>query len=216
MRDFMGRRLVSRRRWIASIILALAVFLSAAYLFGVREARFFLVPSHSMEPTLLPNDYLVTLSQKEYQPGDIVVLTDPEEPGSHVVKRIVALPGQTVYIDGGALFINGAYASEPYIREPMNAILQPYPVPEGCVMVLGDNRNESEDSLSWGWRLRHRSMNRSVTDPPPSRVEPDDVLCPSISSIIGQVCYIYNPIPRMGSVKSYPLTTAHYATAHRD
>lgn len=128
------------------ILIFLVVF---AYLFAVRGMRFFLVPSSSMAPTLNPDDYIVTLNAGEYRPGDIVVVRDFSN-GSreYVVKRIVATGGDTVSAEGGALFRNGNYVSEPYVREPMEYSFPPVEVEEGNVFVLGDNRNRSDDSHS--------------------------------------------------------------------
>ena len=171
---------VSRTRFVLSIVLALTIIGGSLYFFGARHMRFFLVPSSSMEPTLYPSDYLITMKEPVYRRGDIVVLRDPNDPDSYLVKRIVGLPGDTIAIAAGALFINGKYASEPYIKEPMQTELAPINVGEGEYFVLGDNRNQSEDSATW---------RRGVPE----------------NSIIGKVRWIYSPISRMGPVSSYPL-----------
>jgi len=162
------------------IILVIAAFI--AYLAAFRDLSMFLVPSGSMEPTLYSRDYLITLAEDLYRRGDIVVIRDPADPKSFLVKRIVGLPSDRVEILGGALFINDQYASEPYVKEPMEFGFGPYTVPDGDVFVLGDNRNNSEDSVTW---------KRAVP----------------ASTIIGKVRFIYNPISRMGPVDSFPLTT---------
>lgn len=162
------------------IILFAAVFI---YLRIFRGMDFFLVPSSSMEPALMPGDYLVTFDQAPYQRGDIVVLKPPIEEEAFMVKRIVGVPGDTIEIEGGCLFINGEYASEPYLPEPMQfSFSPPYEVEPGHFFVMGDNRNNSEDSATWR-----------------KTVPSEDVL--------GQVTYIYSPMDRMGRVKSYPLTS---------
>ena len=148
-----------------------------------RGISFFLVPSSSMLPTLQKGDYILTLTDDRYLRGDIVVLKDLENGGEgFLVKRITAIGGDKVAIRSGGLFLNGEYASEPYVREPMNADFGPITVPQGEVFVLGDNRNESEDSSVW----------KEPTVP--------------VESIIGRVRYIYLPWSRMGTVSSYPLT----------
>lgn len=158
----------------------LAVCLVLLYLFWIREMRFFLVPSASMEPTLLVGDQLVTLSGKEYRRGDIVVLEDPEEAGGQLVKRIAGLGGERVHVQGGALRINGEYVSEPYIAEPMRYEMEgEVTVPEGHFFVLGDNRNNSDDSHT-----------RGATIP--------------ASDVIGKVRFIYYPYARFGPVRGYP------------
>lgn len=164
-----------------------AVFLFALvviFLFGIRGMRPFLVPSSSMEPTLLPSDYIFAVKEGTYMRGDIVVLTDPLDPESFMVKRIVGVPGDTIEIQGGALLIDGEYASEPYIKEPMEFGFGPLEVQAGEIFVLGDNRNESEDCARWGKAI-------------------------PASLLTGRVAFIYNPVSRMGVVKSYPLTTTN-------
>lgn len=158
----------------------LCLGLLCVYLFLWREMRFFTVPSASMEPTLYPGDYLVTLNKTEYKRGDIVVFRDMAT-SENLVKRIAGLPGDTLSVGAGALFINGDYASEPYIKEPMTyTIEKPVKVPEGKIFVLGDNRNESGDS----------STNLETFP---------------LDSIVGKVRYLYFPYARMGPVASYPL-----------
>lgn len=159
----------------------LVVCLALLYLLVGRNMKFFLVPSSSMEPTLLPADYLLTLSEKTYQRGDIIVFDDPMEPGSHLVKRIVGLPGDTVEIFDGVLLINGEYASEPFTREPMDYTMDPFTVPEGEVFVLGDNRNYSDDSHVWA--------DKSI----------------GLDTIVGRVRLVYLPFDRMHFVDRFPL-----------
>lgn len=173
---------MSQTRFLTSLFVAFSIAFLSVYAFGYRGVRFFLVPSSSMEPTLYPSDYLITVKEPAYKRGDIVVLRDPQDRESYIVKRIVGLPGDTIAIAAGALFINGKYASEPYIKEPMETELSPITVPEGEYFVLGDNRNNSEDSATW---------RRGIP----------------IQDVIGKVRWIYNPISRMGPVASYPLAS---------
>lgn len=170
-----------RTRTRAAAYVALVCVLYILYLFVWQGMRFFLVPSDSMEPTLLSRDYLVSFRQTEYRRGEIVVIKDPEEEGNFLVKRIVGVGGDTIEIQGGALFLNGKYASEPYMKEPMEFAFDLMTVPRGEVFVLGDNRNKSEDSVTW---------KRAIP----------------LSDVVGKVYAIYNPISRMGGVRSYPLT----------
>jgi signal peptidase I len=163
--------------------------------------RFFLVPSESMMPGLLPNDYLVTFRASTYSRGDVVVLYDPldQTAGVYLVKRIVAVAGDRVRIEGGALFLNGLYASEPYIAEPMRYDflagedeVSEYTVPEGEILVLGDNRNHSEDGSSEEWRTTGVFYRPSVP----------------LDSIVGRVYAVYLPWSRMKKVIHFPLRNA--------
>lgn len=162
------------------------------YFFAWRNARFFIVPTGSMEPTLYPEDMIVTLEQSKYQRGDIVVAYDD---GDYVVKRIVGLPGDNISVMDGALFINGKYASEPYMFEPMDYFIErPVRVPDGRFFFLGDNRNHSEDS-SLGFIAGSGERVRS---------NPYAYLG-YLDLIIGKVHFIYYPYSRFGWVRSYPL-----------
>jgi signal peptidase I len=181
---------LSRARFIYYVCI-LIVCLFLLYFLVIKDMRFFLVPSMSMEPALHPRDHILTLSEAAYERGDVVVVKDPTSRGDYVVKRIAGLEGDEIQIYGNALFINGGYASEPYMNEPINydfpphdpfSTPPPYVVPEGRVFLLGDNRNFSEDSSQWN---------------PPSV---------AVSEIIGKVRYIYLPLERFGAVRSYPLT----------
>ena len=172
---------------VAILLLAVA----GVYLFGYRGMRFFLVPSASMEPTLYNMDYILTLKYKAYRPGDVVVLRDPSDPKAYVVKRIVATGGDVVTIAGGALYLNGAYVSEPYVLELPEYELEPIRIAEGEVFVLGDNRNDSDDGHLW------EDPDRPVTD------------------VVGKVRFIYFPYHRAGTFDSYPTPRPADADSHR-
>jgi signal peptidase I len=174
-------RLLERSQW--RLLPLLLLLLPLVYLFAVRQMRFFEVPSRSMEPTLQVGDRLVTLKQGAYRRGDIVVLWDAEA-SEYIVKRIVGLPGDLVHVEGGALWINDLFASEPYLPEPMAFEFKaPVRVGEGQVFVMGDNRNWSYDSGTTGHTL-------------------------PLSSIVGKVEALYFPLARLGWCRSYPLVNA--------
>ena len=165
----------------------LVIALTAYAWFGVG-IRFFLVPSRSMEPTLLEGDMIVTLPAREYRRGDIVVF---RHQGEVLVKRLIALPSDSVQVVDGALFLNGRYVSEPYCQEPMKYLLaEPQIVPEGRFFFLGDNRNVSEDSSE---------AARQGTAPLPDEEFGD------LSRIIGRVVFRYYPYARFGPLRSFPL-----------
>ena len=117
-----------------------------------------LVTSGSMEPTLQVGDYLLTdhrLSMRnQWQRGDIVVFEAPDNwdsRGQTLVKRIVGLPGETVHYDAGRLHINGQLAVESYLRERADDEFRtPTTLGPNQYWVLGDNRNESDDSSENG------------------------------------------------------------------
>ena len=117
--------------------------------------RVVVVSGSSMYNTLLDGDYLLLLSNTFYtdpQAGDIVVISKESfDNGAAIVKRIIATEGQTVDIDfdAGIVYVDGIALEEPYAHTPTNrngGVAFPQTVPEGCVFVMGDNRNYSRDS----------------------------------------------------------------------
>lgn len=186
--------------------LAFAMFV--LYWFGFRGLVPFRVPSNSMLPTLRPGDYIFALPQEEYQRGDIVVIHDPLQPRGYLVKRITGLPHDHVEIDYGYLSVNGKYASEPYLPEPINYVLSEQHVQDGEVLVLGDNRNESDDASRWlinpetGQAIdAASSKDDEVNGKRWKRTVP-------LATIVGKVVYRYLPFDRMGAVDSFPLTNS--------
>ena len=180
--------------------LLLIVCLVLIFLLGGRGMRFFLVPSASMEPTLVPPEYLITFDQEEYTRGDIVVVEDPMAPGSYLVKRIVGLEGDSLSIKGGALHINKSYASEPYAAAPIQYMMDEYRVDAGEVFVLGDNRNASVDSHNWQADVVLPGDDGQMRRP---AVNPQGI---PVELIVGKVRYVYLPLKRARIVHSYPLT----------
>ena len=136
--------------WIQALVCSvLAVVL--LFTFGVRLIG---VDGRSMVPTLQDGDRLLVLNSMlcgGYEPGDIVVLRKESFLPTPIVKRVIATEGQTVDIDFGAgvVYVDWQALEEPYIREPTftdEGTVFPLTVPEGSVFVMGDNRNESDDS----------------------------------------------------------------------
>ncbi len=114
------------------------------------------VPSGSMENTIMTGDRVIgsRLSYRFEDPerGDIAIFRFPDNEKIYYVKRIIGLPGETVDIIDGKVYIDGSSEplDEPYIREPMIPE-EPmhFEVPEGCYFMLGDNRNYSMDARRW-------------------------------------------------------------------
>jgi signal peptidase I len=111
------------------------------------------VDGYSMEPTLHDSEFVIVnkLAYKFGQPtyGDVIVFHYPRDPEQEYIKRIIGLPGDSVKITNGQVFINGQALEEPYIAASPNYQAE-WSVPEGSLFVLGDNRNNSSDSHNWG------------------------------------------------------------------
>ena len=111
------------------------------------------VDGFSMVPTLQDGEYVLVskLSYRlgEPQHGDIIVFKYPGEPQQDLIKRIIGLPGDSVQVSGSVVSVNGQPLVEPYIAA--SPVYQgSWQVPSGYLFVLGDNRNDSSDSHSWG------------------------------------------------------------------
>jgi len=138
--------------WILTLFLA--VVLSLAIRTYIAEARW--IPSTSMLPTLKIGDRLlidkVSFKINGISRGDIVVFHAP--PASHLdevmIKRVIGLPGDTISINKGIVYINGAPLDEPYEMEKPREDYKPFTVPKDSFFVMGDNRNNSFDSRFWG------------------------------------------------------------------
>jgi signal peptidase I len=158
-----------RRRRRRALSEAAIVVLAAVLLAGLARAlvfQTFWIPSSSMVPTLGVYDRIVVqkafFTWHDVREGDIVVFRHPPRdrcPGPQqgdLVKRVIALPGQTIYSSGNSVYVNGRLLAEPYLprRDPLGPPIasrrHPYRVPPGEFYLLGDNRSISCDSRYWG------------------------------------------------------------------
>ncbi|MEW6696205.1 MAG: signal peptidase I [Bacillota bacterium] len=140
------------RELLESVVIA--ILLAAVIRFFILEP--FYIPSGSMEPTLLTGDRIivskVTYHLTDPQPGDIVVFKFPLDPGRNFVKRLVAKGGDRVEIKDSILYVNNQPVQENYLPAGLTfPDYGPKTVPAGHYFMMGDNRNNSEDSRAWGF-----------------------------------------------------------------
>ena len=141
-------------------LLIIALILALLLRIFVAEPRY--IPSDSMLPTLERGDRLVVEKVSyHFHPthiGDIVVFHPPELLQSQgysldqaFIKRVIATPGQTVKVIDGIVYRDDQPLQESYILEEPYYYLPPVQVPDGQLFVMGDNRNNSNDSHVWGF-----------------------------------------------------------------
>ena len=160
-----------RRRWRRTLTEAAVTILVAVLLAGLLRTfafQTFWIPSSSMVPTLGVYDRIVVqkafFTWRDVREGDIVVFSQPPldhcggTQGGDLVKRVIALPGQTIYSSGNDIYVDGRPLAESYLphNDPLGPPIpdassrHPYRVPPGDFYVLGDNRAISCDSRYWG------------------------------------------------------------------
>lgn len=144
-------------RWLGELVLM--VVLAFALASGIRTfvIQPYVIPTGSMIPTIeigervLANKFVYRFSDSK--PGDVVVFDDPTGTVPTLIKRVIAVGGQTVDIHDGAVYINGEKLVEPYTygkpTEPGDVLL-PLTIPDGEVWLMGDNRTNSRDARWFG------------------------------------------------------------------
>jgi signal peptidase I len=175
------------REYAESIVIAviLALFVRT----WVVQA--FKIPTGSMENNLLIGDHLLVnkfvfgptassieralLPVRDVRRGDVVVFKYPDEPERDFIKRVIGLPGETLELRAKKMYIDGKPLDEPYVHflEPASESQEvtsfdvrerygPVRVPEGQYFVMGDNRDNSQDSRYWGYLPRHYIKGRAL------------------------------------------------------
>ena len=166
------------REVLITVIIALVIFLILH-----AAVQSFVVVGSSMEPNFQEGERLVTnkLVYKLHQParGEVIVFHPPNNQQTDYIKRVIAIPGDSVEVKNGAVYVNGAKLDEPYIKEPPAYKLDKRKIPENEYFVLGDNRNNSNDSHN-GWTAPRQN-------------------------IIGKAWLTFWPPKEWGLVRHYPL-----------
>jgi signal peptidase I len=175
----------------ATLELAQTLVLAVLIFLAVRSmAQNFRVEGASMEPGLHNGQYLLVnkavyfkLNLKtldKYLPfihpgdnperfifhgpqrGDVIVFEFPEDRSRDFIKRVIGIPGDTVKVDEGTVYVNGVPLTEPYVNEEHRSNMDEKVVPPGEYFVLGDNRGNSSDSRSWGFVPEENIIGRAM------------------------------------------------------
>jgi len=159
-------------RWIIELVAVVVVAVVVAFLLRTFVIATYSIPSGSMEPTLQVGDRIV-VNKLSYDlhgvdRGNIIVFSTPANedcagpPVADLVKRVIGLPGESISLSGGNVYINGHLLAEPWLPASVQgrtypgpstagyALHHPYVIPSGDVYVMGDNRTLSCDSRYWG------------------------------------------------------------------
>lgn len=149
------RRSSRRLRTLIEILVIFVAAFGIALLVQAFLVKPFTIHQDSMRPTLEEGDRILLnrLSYRFGEPaaGDVIVFHSPINPDEDLVKRIVGIPGDRVSVSGGKLYVNGEAQDEPYLLEQdFNGEDAEVEVLDGEVFVMGDNRNDSGDSRSFG------------------------------------------------------------------
>jgi len=123
-----------------------------------------MMPGLTNQERIFINKYEYKLSSDAIRRGDLVVFHFPLDPSQSYIKRVIALPGDTVEIVAGQVMVNGRKLDEPYVPDDYRdqISLRPEAVPSGHYFVLGDHRNSSSDSRMWGFVERREIYGKAV------------------------------------------------------
>jgi signal peptidase I len=138
------------RNWLQMAVMTVALFLFLVT-FVVQG---FAISGSCMEPNLVTGERLLgnKLVYRLYSParGDVVVFHCPTDPNRMYIKRVIALPGETIEIRDGRVYIDGQKLREPYLVHTPHGFYGPQKVGPDNLFVMGDHRDQSNDSRNWG------------------------------------------------------------------
>ena len=144
---------------VGTLTLAVLIFVVVQ---AAMESR--VVDGLSMEPNLHAGQRVLVLKSaywfSEPQRGDVVIFKSPADPDRTLIKRVIGQPGENLSISGGMVYIDGIPLDEPYTQGSTHA----YPlteIPVGNYFVMGDNRDRSTDSRSWGFLPRENIIGKA-------------------------------------------------------
>lgn len=150
------------------IIIAMLLIVTVLLVFyAMNETK--VIRSSDMAPSLRPDDSIL-ISRIAYitgspQRGDLVAVNPSESNADDVVmiKRVIALGGETVRVHNGRVWVNNRALKEPYVAGPAGYEYGPVIVPQNCLFVLGDNRDNSYDSHLWNYWITPSNLRGKVT-----------------------------------------------------
>ncbi len=181
-----GRKPASRKGYYRDFVETVVTAVLLALILRAFVVQTFRIPSGSMEDSLLIGDFLVVnkfiygikvpftetrlRGIREPKRGDIIVFEypnpDPRAPKENYVKRCIGTPGDIVELKNNALYVNGERVVEEYIKlkppTPRWSSFGPVKVPEGQLLMLGDNRNWSADSREWGFLDKSLMQGKAI------------------------------------------------------
>lgn len=132
--------------WVVSIIVAVVM----AMLIRTFIVELYIVDGPSMRPTLEHEERLVVnkfiYNIRDPEKGEVLIFRYPRDPSRDFIKRVIATAGDTIEIKEGRVYVNEQLLNEDYILEKTRTEYPKVTIPEGTIFVMGDNRNNSDDS----------------------------------------------------------------------
>ncbi len=159
------KRTKGKSRMIVREILSYIFIVAAAFIIALLTNSYLIVnariPSGSMIPTIMEGNRIIgnrlAYINSEPKRGDIVVFYYPDNEEQKFIKRIIGLPGETIYIADGIVYIDGQPLDESsYLTVETYGVSGPFTIPDDCYFVMGDNRNNSNDSRFWTNHFVHK------------------------------------------------------------
>lgn len=140
------------RRELLKMCLCYAVLIVAVLVLFTRVFMLCLIPSGSMENTIMTGDIVVAtrFNKTDIQRYDIMVFVPPDHPDTYYIKRVIGLPGETITVYDGKIYAGHKLLDDSFVSEEMKRSGDGiYEVPKDCYFMLGDNRNHSLDARYW-------------------------------------------------------------------
>ncbi|MCR5268017.1 MAG: signal peptidase I [Lachnospiraceae bacterium] len=176
-----GEKKTSIKREIMEWIIVIEVAVILAVVLNMFLIVNAVIPSASMETTIMTGDRIfgnrLAYTKNDPVRGDIVIFKYPDDETQLFIKRLIGMPGETLQMIDGVIYINGEKLDEPYLAAIPYGDYGPVTVPEGAYFVMGDNRNNSADSRYWKQPFVYRDK------------------------ILGKAVFCYYPFSDFGKIK---------------